>query len=313
MPADEHIRYVPEWPSVDYRIVILAAIASLLLVAGAIGVLYTAYQRSVRVKDVPAPQTFSQPRVAPSKAEVAERTRLASEQERQLETWQWADQRHTLVQIPIERAMQILAQRGNDAWAAPAGGPVLTDIRRAKRDDFAIAASRRAAIRGAAMTPAWPRFTRHAVLAAMMVIAGPAAANFTAAQLAELAATPPANAALPNDLVLRDEDGRQVSINDVIGGVPAVVVFADYACRTLCGPIVEFAAAGLAKSGLRPGLDYRLLAIGLNPRNGIDQARTTRAKHIDAGSPDQPRGGLSHGGRKEHSRRDSGSRPDIRL
>ena len=135
------------------------------------------------------------------------------------------------------------------------------------------------------MTPAWPRFTRHAVLAAMMVIAGPAAANFTAAQLAELAATPPANAALPNDLVLRDEDERQVSINDVIGGVPAVVVFADYACHTLCGPIVEFAAAGLAKSGLRPGLDYRLLAIGLNPRNGIDQARTMRAKHIDAGSP----------------------------
>ena len=75
MPADEHIRYVPESPSVDYRIVILAAIASLLLVAGAIGVLYAAYQRSVRVKDVPAPQTFSQPRVAPSKDEVAERTR----------------------------------------------------------------------------------------------------------------------------------------------------------------------------------------------------------------------------------------------
>ena len=117
MPADEHIRYVPESPSVDYRIVILAAIASLLLVAGAIGVLYTAYQRSVRVKEVPAPQTFSQPRVAPSRAEVAERTRLASEQKRRLETWQWADQRHTLVQIPIERAMQILAQRGNDAWA----------------------------------------------------------------------------------------------------------------------------------------------------------------------------------------------------
>ena len=37
MPADEHIGYVPELPSVDYRIVILAAIASLLLVAGAIG------------------------------------------------------------------------------------------------------------------------------------------------------------------------------------------------------------------------------------------------------------------------------------
>lgn len=117
MPVEGHIHYVPELPSVDYRIVLLAAMASLLLVAGAIGVLYLTYQRSVPIKDLPAPQTFSQPRVAPSQAEVAERARLATEQKQRLETWQWADQKHTLVQIPIERAMQILAQRGNDAWA----------------------------------------------------------------------------------------------------------------------------------------------------------------------------------------------------
>lgn len=135
------------------------------------------------------------------------------------------------------------------------------------------------------MTSAWPRLIRHAGLAAMMVVAGPAAANFTAAQLADVAAAPPANAALPADLVLRDEDGRQVSVNNAIGGVPTVVVFADYTCRTLCGPIIEFAAGGLVRSGLKPGADYRLLAIGLNPRDGIQEARTMRAKHIDAGSP----------------------------
>jgi protein SCO1 len=135
------------------------------------------------------------------------------------------------------------------------------------------------------MMSASPGVIRHAVLAAMVALAGPAAANFTAAQLADVAATPPANAALPDDLVLRDEAGRQISVKDAIGGVPAVVVFADYTCRTLCGPIVEFAAAALAKSGLRPGADYRLLAIGLNPRNGIDAAGTMRAKHIDTASP----------------------------
>lgn len=117
MPADEHIRYVPESPSVDYRIVILAAIASLVLVAGAIGVLYATCQRAVPVKDMPAPQTFSPPRVAPSQAEVAERAQLTTEQKRRLETWQWIDPQHTLVRIPIERAMQILTQRGNDAWS----------------------------------------------------------------------------------------------------------------------------------------------------------------------------------------------------
>ncbi len=122
----------------------------------------------------------------------------------------------------------------------------------------------------------------------MMTVAGPAVANFSTVQLADMAATPPANAALPDDLVLRDEGGRRISVKDAIGGVPAVVVFADYTCRTLCGPIVAFAAAGLAKSGLRPGADYRLLAIGLNPRNGIDAARAMRAKHIDAASPINP-------------------------
>ena len=163
------------------------------------------------------------------------------------------------------------------------------------------------------MTPAWPRFTRHAVLAAMMVIAGPAAANFTAAQLAELAATPPANAALPNDLVLRDEDERQVSINDVIGGVPAVVVFRRLHLPHLCGPILEFAAAGPGQIGLRPGVDYRLLVIGLNPQRILDQrARDARKAHRCRKS-DRPRGGLSHGGEREHSRRNGGCRPELRL
>ena len=35
-----------------------------------------------------------------------------------------------------------------------------------------------------------------------------------------------------------------LTLADAIGGVPAVVVFADYTCRTLCGPILEFTAAG---------------------------------------------------------------------
>jgi protein SCO1/2 len=135
------------------------------------------------------------------------------------------------------------------------------------------------------MMSAWPWLIRHTGLAAMIVVAGPAAANFTAAKLADMAAAPPANAALPADLALRDENGRRLSVNNALGGVPAVVVFADYTCRTLCGPIIEFAAAGLARSGLRPGADYRLLAIGLDPRDGIDEARTMRGKHIDAASP----------------------------
>ncbi len=76
-----------------------------------------------------------------------------------------------------------------------------------------------------------------------------------------------------------------MTVGDAIGGVPALVVFADYTCRTLCGPIVEFVAAGLGKTGLRPGADYRLLVIGINPRDGLDAARAMRAEHIGPGNP----------------------------
>jgi hypothetical protein len=117
MPTEERIRYAPESPTIDSRIVISAAIASLLLVASTIGFLYQVYQRSGPTKEVPAPQAFSQPRVVTSRIEIAERKRLTSEQKQRLEAWKWANPEHTLVQMPIERAMQILAQRGNDAWA----------------------------------------------------------------------------------------------------------------------------------------------------------------------------------------------------
>jgi protein SCO1 len=124
-----------------------------------------------------------------------------------------------------------------------------------------------------------------ALLFAGLVLAPPAFADFTRTQLGAIAAAPPANAALPLDLQFNDENGRPTTIKNAIGGVPALVIFADYTCHTLCGPILEFTTAGLAKTGLRPGLDYRLVVIGLDPKDGLDTARAMRANHIDSDNP----------------------------
>ena len=97
----------------------------------------------------------------------------------------------------------------------------------------------------------------------VLASAAPAAAGFTSAQLKNIVAAPPPNAALPLDLGFVDETGAPLTLADAVGRVPAVVIFADYTCRTLCGPILEFAAAGLAKTGLRPAADYRLGVVGL--------------------------------------------------
>lgn len=117
MPAEEHIQYVPESPGVDTAVVLWCGLAVLLLLAGAIGGLYAVYDHNVPNKSVPAPAQFPQPRVVPSEADQAELHRLRDEQSKRLQTWRWADDRHTLLQIPIDRAMKLLVQKGKDAYA----------------------------------------------------------------------------------------------------------------------------------------------------------------------------------------------------
>jgi hypothetical protein len=117
VPTEEHIQYVPEPAAVDLRIVTCAAIAALVLLGGSVAGFYVIYQRAVPDQTVPLPQQFAQPRVVTSEAETAERKRLTDEQTRRLETWHWANDQHSLVQVTIDRAMQLLAQKGKDAWA----------------------------------------------------------------------------------------------------------------------------------------------------------------------------------------------------
>lgn len=117
MPAEEHLEYVPESPAVDLRGVVWPALAVLILLGLAIGGFYAVYEFAVPVKTPPSSQTFPAPRLATHESEVAETRRLAAEQNQRLNTWRWADDQHTLVQVPIERAMQLLIAKGSDAWS----------------------------------------------------------------------------------------------------------------------------------------------------------------------------------------------------
>jgi protein SCO1/2 len=127
-----------------------------------------------------------------------------------------------------------------------------------------------------------------ALVGALALYAGAptsAMAGLTSAELGTVSAAPAPNARLPLRLSMRDENGTPLTLAAAIGGVPAVVVFADYTCHTLCGPILEFTVAGLDRTGLRPGADYRLIVIGLDPKDGLDSARAMRATHLDAADP----------------------------
>lgn len=119
-----------------------------------------------------------------------------------------------------------------------------------------------------------------AVLAVLVAAITPARAALTSAQLAAVEARPIPGARLPLTTVLRDEQNRPARLADVIGGQPALLIFADYTCRTLCGPVIEMAAAALRQSGLRPGRDFHLVVVGLDPADGPPLAEKMKAAQL---------------------------------
>lgn len=129
--------------------------------------------------------------------------------------------------------------------------------------------------------------TLRAALAAMFVVAlaVPAAARVSQTVLNAVYVDPKPGAALPLQLGFRDDTGQPMTLAQALGGHASVFVFADYTCRTLCGPILDFTTTALQKSGLRPGADYRLVVVGLDPRDGLATARAMRASHLDEGGP----------------------------
>ena len=127
MASETHMHGGLESPAIDTRAVLLTGCAALVLIGAAVGGLDAVYRAYVPNPTPPPPQTFPRPRVQPDEA--AQLRRLLSEQHERLIGYAWADRQKGLVQIPIERAMQLIVQKGAHAYdplapAAPAlSGP----------------------------------------------------------------------------------------------------------------------------------------------------------------------------------------------
>ena len=115
MPAESRPQESLESPDIAIRPVLAAALGAVLLLAGTIVGLNVIWHRAVPIRTVPPPQSFPEPQVRTDVR--AQRLQLEARQRERLNGYHWADQEHSLVQIPIERAMQIIAQEGAQAYA----------------------------------------------------------------------------------------------------------------------------------------------------------------------------------------------------
>jgi protein SCO1/2 len=129
-----------------------------------------------------------------------------------------------------------------------------------------------------------PRPTALAIVA-ILFAAVPVRAAIVQRDLDQVGVAPPPHAALPLDLPLQSEDGTSKPLQSWLSATPAVLVLADYTCETLCGPVIAIVSDALGKSELRPGKDFRLIVVGLDPKDtAADAARMKQAQVGAAGT-----------------------------
>jgi len=111
----------------------------------------------------------------------------------------------------------------------------------------------------------------------------PAAAGLSREQVQEVGIDEKVGATFPK-ASLTDLEGKAVAIPQA-DGLPTIVAFVDYTCQTSCGVSVDALLARLSGLDMRPGHDFNVDVIGLDPKDGLPEATKFATEH----RPDAPR------------------------
>ena len=93
------------------------------------------------------------------------------------------------------------------------------------------------------------------------------------------------NAQVPLNAQFIDESGSLVRLGDYLGQKPAILALVYYQCTMLCNQILNGVVAGLRPLSLRPGRDFDIIAVSINPREGPALAREKRDRYANLYSP----------------------------
>jgi len=86
---------------------------------------------------------------------------------------------------------------------------------------------------------------------------------------------------LPLDVVVRDEDGRSVRLEQYFGKRPVVLIFAYYSCPMLCAQVINGLASALGVLSLEPGRDLEIVAVSFDPRDTPASATAKKAAYLE--------------------------------
>lgn len=111
----------------------------------------------------------------------------------------------------------------------------------------------------------------------------PVRADLAPADLDKVGISLKEGARFSGDLALRTAEGQKTTLREAMSGKPAMLIFADYTCHTLCGTTIAMTSSALDDSSLTAKDDYRYLVVGLDPKDTAEDARTMKADYLGDG------------------------------
>jgi protein SCO1 len=116
------------------------------------------------------------------------------------------------------------------------------------------------------------------LLCLLVLLTGPPAAAGAPVDMLAAAAieTGKLGAAVPNAVVLEDAAGRQVMIGELLRRRPLLLAPVDYGCRNICGVTLAGLLGALDELAWRPGRDYDLLVLSIDPASRAVDAAAVR-------------------------------------
>ena len=125
---------------------------------------------------------------------------------------------------------------------------------------------------------------RALALLALLLLASPSLAE----DRADFAFDPKLGAQLPAGAVLRDEQGRAVTLGSMMGGAPLILALGYFHCPNLCGVVRDDLLSAIERAGLHAGTDYRLLVLSIDPEETPADAAAAKegalSRYPDAGA-----------------------------
>jgi protein SCO1 len=88
------------------------------------------------------------------------------------------------------------------------------------------------------------------------------------------------NHPLPLNAVFTDDQGATAPLAHWIGKSPVILVLMYYKCRSLCPEVLNGLAAGLKDSHLKPGKDYKVITVSIDPSDTPSDALPERTRFV---------------------------------